>query len=160
MLCGLSCYVAVLASGGSLPRRISPCHAIFSPYWGYEQFPFFSNSSSFWKQRVMGRRRECLPPSFPSISLLAQQSTLRASYCACFLPAQLVRSSPPPCSRGGRPVSAKPIGKQRPKIYLPVSFPSSTSKHSNRSRKSVVGPQFLPMMICCHLSAASSTTKI
>ena len=54
---------------------------------------------------------------------------------------------PPPSSRGGRPVSAGPIVKQRPKIYLPVSSPSLTSKHSNRSRKSVVGPQFLFTMI-------------
>ena len=37
---------------------------------------------------------------------------------------------PPPGSRCGRPVLAGPIGKQSPKIYFPVSFPSSTSKHS------------------------------
>ena len=49
-------------------------------------------------------------------------------------------------SRGGRPVSAGTIEKQRPKMYLPVSFPSSTSKHSNRSRKNVAGPQFLLTM--------------
>ena len=57
-------------------------------------------------------------------------------------------SAPPPPSgsRGGRPVAAKPIGKQNPKMYLPVSFPSSTSKHSNRSRKNVAGPQFLLTM--------------
>lgn len=49
------------------------------------------------------------------------------------LPAQLVRFLlPPPGSRCGRPVSAKPIGKQRPKIYFPVSSPSLTSKHSDR----------------------------
>ena len=54
--------------------------------------------------------------------------------------------SPPPGSRGGRPVSAGPIGKQRPKMNFPVSSPSLTSKHSNRSRKNTMRPQFFLMM--------------
>ena len=53
---------------------------------------------------------------------------------------------PPPSSRGGRPVSAGPIEKQRSKMCFPVSFPSLMSKHSNRSRKNAV-PQFLLTMI-------------
>ena len=134
-----------------LPAGAACCatlrRAIFSPT-GYEQFPFFTNSPSFWEQRLM---EKCvLSSSFPSISLPIQQSTPRASICTRFLPVQLVRSStpsPPPCSRGGRPVSAGTIGKQRPKMCLPVSSSSLTSKHSNGPWKNTMRPQFLLTMI-------------
>ena len=135
MLCCRSCQ------RGSLPRHVSPCYAIFSPT-GHEQFPFFTNSSSFWEQRVMEER---LPSSLPSISLPTQQSTLRTNSCARLPPACPARRSSSPAtsgSRGGRPVSAKPIVKQNPKIYLPVSSPSPMSKHSNRSRKNAVAAIF------------------
>ena len=65
---------------------------------------------------------------------------------AC-LPTKLVAFHLHPCSRGGRPVTTGTIGKQRPKMYFPVSFPSLTSKHSKRARKNIVGPQFLLTMI-------------
>ena len=132
-------------------RRAVPRRATFSPT-EYEQFPFFSNLPSFWKQQ-MKRWRGCLSSSLPFIFLLAQQSTLRANSCAR-LPALLVVPARRPTSgsRGGRPVSVKPIGKQRPKMYFPVSSPSLMSKYSNGSRKNVAGPQFLLTMIYCHLA--------
>ena len=135
-------------------RRVVPSSSLT----GYEQFPFFSSSPSFWKQWQRQRMGGRLPSSLPFISLLTQQGTLQASSCACFLPAPLVVPALPPTSgsRCGRPVSAKPIGKQRPKMYLPVSSPSLMSKHSNRSRKNAMRPQFLLTMICCHLAAFSS----
>ena len=112
--------------------RAVPCHLI--PLRGDEQFPFFSSSSSFWEQRRQRQpvERGVLFPSLPFISLLTQQSTLRADSGARCLPAYPARPllHHPPGSRCGRPVSAGPIGKQRPKMYFPVSFPSSTSKHS------------------------------
>ena len=48
------------------------------------------------------------------------------------------RFSSPSASRGGRPVTTGTIGKQRPKMYFPISFSSPMSKHSNRSRKNEV----------------------
>ena len=134
-----------------------------SPLRGYEQFPFFTNSPSFWRRQKSQPQlvgRGCFPSSLPFISLLAQQSILRARSCACFLSASSSAPPPPSGSRGGRPVSAKPIGKQRPKMYFPVSFPSLTSKHSNGSWKNMMRPQFLLTMIYCHLAATSSATKI
>ena len=83
---------------------------------------------------------------FSFIFLLTQQSPCGvASVPAAAYPAR--RFSSPPFFRGGRPVAAGTIGKQRPKIYFPVSFPLPMGKHSNRSRKNVVGPQFLLTMI-------------
>ena len=129
----LLCYVVVLVSGSNWSHHAAPCHLL--PLRGTSNFHFFpvhpvfgSNDSSRW--------RGVLSSSLPFISLSTQQSTLRASPCAC-LPALLVRSSSrlPPSSRGDRPVSAGPIGKQRPKMCFPISFSSSTSKHSNRPRR-------------------------
>ena len=109
-----------------------PCHLL--PLRGDEQFPFFSSSSSFWEQRRQRQpvERGVLFPSLPFISLLTRQSILRADSGARLPPACPARPllHHPPGSRCGRPVPAKPIGKQRLKMYFPVSFPSSTSKHS------------------------------
>ena len=131
--------------GDSLPRHVSPCYAIFSPYWGYEQFPFFTNSSNFWEQRMM--EGYILPSSLPFISLLTQQSTRGPAFALAayhHLPSSPAPPPPPSGSCGGRPVSARTIGKQRPKIYLPVSSPSPMSKHSNRSWKNAVARNFCP----------------
>ena len=133
-------------SAGAIGRA-TPCYATFSPT-GDEQFPFFTSSSNFWEQRRQRMERwRCLHLFLPSPCQFSKAPCGPASGSAYRLPTQLVRSSTPPCSRCGRPVSAKPIGKQRPKIYLPVSFPSPMSKHSNRSRKSTMRPQFLLTMI-------------
>ena len=64
--------------------RAMPCHLL--PLWGDEQFPFFSSSSSFWKQR-QPVERGVLFPSLPFISLLTRQSTLRADSGARLPPA-------------------------------------------------------------------------
>ena len=156
------CYVAALASGNSLPRRISPCCAIFSPYWGTSNFHFFLTHPVFGSNWWRGGEDVYLHLFLSSFTDSAYHP---AGQLLCHLPpAQLSRSSTPPPplsgSRGGRPVSAGTIGKQRPKMYFPVSFPSPTSKHSNRSRKSVVGPQFLFTMNYRRLAATSSATKI
>ena len=125
-----------------------PCHLL--PLRSTSNFHFFSSSSSFWEQRRMTRRWVLLS-SLLFISLLIQQSILRASIYA-YPPAACLPSSSarllltPPASRCGRPVSDEPIGKQRPKMNYPVSFPSSMNKHSNRSRKNIVGPHFLLTM--------------
>lgn len=128
-------------------RSISPRAMLyhFLPC-GVQAISIFYQFIQFLGTVIIGRREWMLrlSSSLPFISLLTQQSILRASICAC-LPSSSA-PPPPPCSRGGRPVSAGPIGKQRPKIYLPVSSPSSTSKHSNGSRKNAVGPQFLSTM--------------
>lgn len=47
----LLCYIAVLVSTNSLPRRAVLYHLL--PLRGYEQFPFFTNSSNFWEQRQL-----------------------------------------------------------------------------------------------------------
>ena len=140
--------------------RATPCCVVppSSPT-GYEQFPFFTNSSSFWKQRVMERWRGCHLSSFHLFADLAKHP---AGQLLCPPASHLPSSSAPPPSsgsRGGRPVSAKPIGKQRPKIYFPVSFPSPRSKHSNRSLKSVVGPQFLLTMISIAVAPRAPSRK-
>ena len=141
----------------------TPCCAIFSP-WGYEQFPFFTSSPSFW-ERWMVERRDLLPSSLPSISLPTQQSTPAGQHLC--LAAQLIRSPappPPPSSRGGRPVSAKPIVKQRPKMCFPTSSPSLTSKHSDRPWKNVAKPSCRPAIFAYddfhRCRAASSAAKI
>ena len=156
MLCGLLCYVAVLANGTVC--RAVPCHLL--PLRGTSNFHFLPihpvfGSSSRWRSG----KDVYLHFFFSSLCWLSKAPCGPAFMLVSCRPSSSA-PPPPPCSRGGRPVSAKPIGKQRLKMYLPVSFSSSTSKHSNRSRKSVVGPQFLLTMICCHLSAASSTAKI
>ena len=132
-----------------LPHYAVPCRAIFSPT-GDEQFPFFTNSSSFWKQRRQRMERwRCLHLFLSSPCQFSKAPCGPTPVPARFLPAPLVVPARRPISgsRCGRPVSAKPIGKQRPKIYFPVSFPSSTNKHSNRSRKNTMRPQFLLTMI-------------
>ena len=151
---------AVLASGNSSLRSAPPCRATFSPTGG-RAISIFYQFIQFLGATATADGEVALPSSLPFIFLPIQQSTLRASPCAR-LPAQLIVPARPPTSgsRCGRPVSAKPIGKQRPKIYFPVSFPSSTNKHSNRSRKNTMRPQFLLTMIYCHLAAASSAAKI
>ena len=125
MSCWSACYVA--------PRRAVPP---YSPTGG-RAISIFFQFIQFLGATNDGEMEERLSPSLPFISLLTRQSTLRADSGARLPPAYPARPllHHPPGSRCGRPVSAKPIGKQRPKMYFPVSFPSSTSKHSNRSRK-------------------------
>ena len=148
MPCWSACYVT--------PRHAVPP----SSPTGYEQFPFFSSSSSFWKQR-QPVERGVLFPSLPFISLLIRQSILRANSGARCLPACPARPllHHPPGSRCGRPVPAKPIGKQRPKIYFPVSFPSSTSKHSNRSRKKGRRRNFCLLQLFRHFASRPPPRK-
>ena len=135
----LSCLSAG-AIGRAAPRR-----ATFSHY-GARAISIFYQFIQFLGATAGGE--VALSSSLLFIFLPIQQSTLRTNSCAR-LPAQLIVPARPPTSgsRCGRPVSAKPIGKQRPKIYFPVSFPSPMSKHSNRSRKSTMRPQFLLTMI-------------
>lgn len=136
------------------PHRVVPS----SSPTGDEQFPFFTNSSSFWERRMMEERS---PSSLLFISLPTQQSTLWANSVAHLSPAtQLVRPPPPPGFRGGRPVSVGTIGKQRPKMSFPVSFPSPMSKYSNGPWKNAMRPQFLFVMIFIAVAATSSAAKI
>lgn len=107
----------------------------------------------------------CLPSSFLSSFCHPSKAFCGPALVPPPLPAQLVRFLlPPPGSRGGRPVSAKPIGKQRPKIYFPVSSPSLTSKHSDRPWKSVAEPSCRPAIFTHddfhRYRAASSFVKI
>lgn len=143
--------------------RATPYCATFFPY-GVRAISIFYQFIQFLETTATATAGggAVLSSSLPFISLPTQQSTLRASVCAYRLPTQLVVLArwPTSGSRCGRPVSAKPIGKQRPKMYFPVSFPSSTSKHSNRSRKNAMWPQFLLTMIYCYLSAAFFAAKI
>ena len=136
---------AVLASGDSSPLCAVPYHLL--PYGG-RAISIFYQFIQFLGATATADGEVALSSSLLFIFLPIQQSTLRTNSCAR-LPAQLIVPACPPTSgsRCGRPVSAKPIGKQRPKIYFPVSFPSSTNKHSNRSRKNTMRPQFLLTMI-------------
>ena len=130
----------------SSPRHTVPCHLL--PY-GIRAISIFFQFTQFLEAVATadGEVRVYLHLSF--ISLLTSQSTLWASPYVRLLPAQLVVPARPATSgsRCGRPVSAKLIGKQRPKIYFPAPSPSPMSKHSNRSRKNVMRPQFLLTMI-------------
>ena len=132
-------------------QLVAPHHAVPpSPPTGDEQFPFFTNSSSFWKQRRQRMERwRCLHLFLSSSCQFSKAPCGPTPVPARLLPAPLVVPARRPTSgsRCGRPVSAKPIGKQRPKIYFPISFPSSTNKHPNRSRKNTMRPQFLLTMI-------------
>ena len=143
----LLCYVVVLVSGSNWSRHTVLCHLL--PYGG-RTISIFYQFIQFLGATAGGEVERCvLSPSLPSISLPIQQSTLRACFRVRLPPSYPARPllHPTSGSRCGRPVSAKPIGKQRPKIYFPVSFPSSTNKHSNRSRKNTMRPQFLLTMI-------------
>ena len=155
----LLCYVVVLVSGSNWSRHTVLCHLL--PYGG-RTISIFYQFIQFLEAVVTADGRACCLHLFPSSPYrLSKAPAGQHLYPLLAGPAHsLVRSSTPPCSRGGRPVSAKPIGKQRPKIYFPVSFPSSTNKHSNRSRKHTMRSQFLLTMIYCHLAATSSSAKI
>ena len=141
-------------------------YAIFFPYGGRAISIFFQLTQFLETVEVAATAggERMLPFIFP-FHFFADPAKHPAGQLlrppAC-LPAQLVVPACrlTPGSRGGRPVSARPIGKQRPKMYFPVSFPSSTSKHSNGSRKNAVRPQFLLMMIYYHFAATSSAAKI
>ena len=146
MLCGLLCYVTVLASG--IACRAASHHATpSSPLLGVRAISIFYQFIQFLGAASDGEveRMFTFISSFHLFTVSAKHpagSLMPPSY----LPSS---STPPPlpCSRGGRSVSAGTIGKQRPEIYLPVPSLLPTSKHSNRSRKNVVGPQFLLTMI-------------
>lgn len=126
-----------------------PCHLL--PLWGVRAISIFYQFIQFLGTAEIaanGGERGCLSSS--PLHLFADSAKHPAGqpWRRPPLSAQLVRSvCRPPCSRGGRPVSAGAIGKQRQKMCFPVSFPSLTSKHSNRSRKNVAGPQFLLTII-------------
>ena len=147
MLCGLPCYVAVLASGDSLPRtmlrHLLPLLGVRAISIFYQFIQFLGATSDGEVERIF--------PFISSFHLLANPAKHPAGQLLCPPPSYLPSSSTPPPppsgSRGGRPVSARLIGKQRPKMYFPVPSLLPTSKHSNRSRKSVAGPQFLLTMI-------------
>ena len=140
-LCGLLCYVAVLASGDSLPRAML-YH--FSPY-GVRAISIFYQFIQFLGATVAsdGEVRITFISSFHLFADLAKHPAGQLSHLppAATYPARPLLHRHP-SSRGGRPVSAKPIGKQKPEIYLPISSPSLTSKHSNRSRKNAVAAIF------------------
>ena len=157
MLCGLLCYVTVLASGGSLPRHAVPS----SPLLGVRAISIFYQFIQFLETASDGEVRVTFISSFHLFVDLAKHSAGQLSHLppAATYPARPLLHRHP-SSRGGRPVSAGTIEKQRPEIYLPVSFPSPMSKHSDRSRKNVAGPQFLLTMIFHHYRATSSSTKI
>ena len=159
LCCVVLCCRSCQRGQSTTLRHAVPYHLL--PYGGTSNFHFFPVHPVFGSDGDSRWRGACYLHLFLFISLL---TTLRASVCACRPPTSCLPSSsapsPPPGSRGGRPVSAKPIGKQRPKMYFPVSSPSLTSKHSNRSRKNTMRPQFLLTMIYCHFAAASSSTKI
>lgn len=108
-------------------RHIVSCHLL--PLRGDEQFPFFSSSPSFWEQRRQQARVIFIFPFHLFANSARHPAGQRLRPPTACLPSS---SAPPlpPCSRCGRPVSAKPIEKQRPKMYFPVSSPSLTSKHS------------------------------
>ena len=146
----LLCYVVVLVSGSNWSRHTVLCHLL--PYGG-RAISIFYQFIQFLETVATADGEVALSSSLLFIFLPIQQSTLRANSCAR-LPALLVVPARRPTSgsRGGRPVSVKPIGKQRPKTYFPVSSPSLMSKYSNGSRKNVAGPQFLLTMIYCHLA--------
>ena len=146
-------------SAGAIGRA-TPCYATFSPTGG-RAISIFYQFIQFLGATATADGEVALSSSLLFIFLPIQQSTLRTNSCAR-LPAQLIVPARPPTSgsRCGRPVSAKPIGKQRPKIYFPVSSPSLMSKYSNRSRKHTMRSQFLLTMIYCHLAATSSSAKI
>ena len=133
-----------------LPARTT-CHAAShrvappSSPTGVRAISIFYQFIQFLGAVVDGKVERMSSLSF--FHLFADPAKHPAGQLLCLSPtAHLPSSSAPPLppsgSRGGRPVSAGTIGKQKPEMYLPVSFPSPMSKHSNRSRKSVVGPQF------------------
>ena len=145
----LLCYVVVLVSGSNWSRHTVLCHLL--PYGARAISIFYQFIQFLGTVEVAitaGGERWTLP-FISSFHPFTDPAKHPAGQPSCPpLPFQLFHLLLlPPCSRGGRPVSARPIGKQRPKIYFPVSFPSSTNKHSNRSRKNTMRPQFLLTMI-------------
>ena len=138
-----------------------------SPLRGDEQFPFFTSSSSFWERQESQPQlveRERMLTFISSFHLFANLAKRPACQPSPAVPARLLLLLPPPGSRGGRPVSVGPIGKQRPKMCFPVSSPSSTSKHSNRPWKNVAKPSCWPAIFAHddfhRCRAASSSAKI
>lgn len=141
--------------------RVTPCCATFFSY-GVRAISIFFQPTQFLGAATAAAAdgEMCVFIFISPFHLFADYPAgqLRNPLAAC-----LPHSSappPPPCSRCGRPVSAKPIGKQRPKMYFPVPFPSLTSKHSNGSRKNTMRPQFLLTMISIALAATFSAAKI
>ena len=152
MPCWSACYVT--------PRRAVPPS---SPMGGraisiFFQFIQFLGATATATASGEGRVVPISSFHFFADSAKHPAGRLRSPLSAC-LPSSSA-PPPPPGSRGGRPVSAGPIGKQRPKMYFPVSFPSSTSKHSNRSRKNAVRPQFLFTTTFSSFRLPSSAAKI
>ena len=131
-----------LPAGGNLTRRISPCYAIFSPY-GVRAISIFYQFIQFLGTASDGEveRMFTFISSFHFLANPAKHPATGFRAVTC-LPSSSA-PPPPPSSRGGRPVSAGPIGKQRPKMYFPVLSLLPTSKHSHGSRKNMAGPQFL-----------------
>lgn len=128
--------------------RVAPRRATFFPY-GIRAISIFYQFIQFLGAMATANGRgDVIFISFFHLfanSAKHPAGQLRSPPAAC-----LPRSSAPslpPCSRGGRPVAAGPIGKQRSKMCFPVSFSSPMSKHSNRPWKNAVRPQFLLTMI-------------
>ena len=135
MLCCCSCQ------RGSLPRHATPSSLLL----GVRAISIFYQFIQFLGAVADGE----VERMFTFISLFHLFSDLAKhpagqprSPPTAFSPSSSAPPPPPSGSRGGRPVSAKPIGKQNPKIYLPVSSPSPMSKHSNRSQKNAVAAIF------------------
>ena len=163
MLCRLCCR-ACQRERPAAPRRVVSS----SPLRGTSNFHFLpihpvfgngrSRNHSWWRE--VDAYLHLFLPSF----YWAQQSTLRASSCAPSCLPSSFAPPPPPGSRGGRPVSAGPIGKQRPKMCFPTSSPSLTSKHSDRPWKNAAKPSCRPAIFAHddfhRYCAPSSATKI
>lgn len=113
----------------SLSRRAVPYRSLL-PLLGYN-FHFF-HFIQFLETAAGGEVDRTLI-FISSFHLFTDSAKYPAGQHLCLpLPAQLVVPAcrPTSASRGDRPVAAETIGKQRPKIYFPVSSPSLTSKHS------------------------------
>ena len=139
LVCGLVSFV-IAQLAVNLPCRAAPYRSLL-PLLDYNfhflpAHPIFGNSS-WWRGRQDAYLHFFLS-SFYRLSKVSCGPRLLAG------PAR--RFSSPPASRGGRPVAAGTIGKQRLKMYFLVPSSSLTSKHSKRARKNIVGPQFLLTM--------------
>ena len=135
MLCRLLCYVVVLASGNSLPRAML-CHLL--PIFGVRAISIFYQFIQFLETANDGGVHITFISSFHLLADSAKHPAGQLSHLPPTTTGPARPLSPPPSSRGGRPVAARTIGKQNPKMYFLVSSSSLTSKHSKRARKNEV----------------------
>ena len=155
VLCCRACQREQLAA----QCRAVPCHLL--PYGGTSNFHFLPIHPVFGSDdnRESDGRTLISISSFHSFYRLNKTPRGPALVPAVCLPSSSAPPSPPG-SRGGRPVSAGPIVKQRPKMCFPTSSPSLTSKHSDRPWKNAVRPQFFVYDDFHRCRAASSSAKI